>query len=288
MQLGLLGLSIVLYLGSHFKKRKETLHNYSERCNGISNLQRLLAETMTYVVVTMVVSCAVRMRQTPTTYEQVLIPPLLLFQIYLQSLHVVTMFATPPRKALVERITRWAWTERDRFMTFHIVYLLLNLVLFTIALPSDGLHTSSTIEQRRQALLDVINACRPSQALQYVTTTTILTKRLVFLAPWMLLMWLLYSCIFTRFIAKDPQTTWGEGTSSPPNARVGTRMTDLMKFYLNYTNGYWNSFLIQAVLTSIAHIAIWFRGYDMMAFGILIATITMRCGVSCPKLSSGW
>ena len=166
------GQSTLLYLGSHYKNPSSRLHVHSVRQHGISKLQSMFAETAAYFAVTVVVTCVARLRQTPTIYETTLIPPLIVFEVFLQTIHVFTSLSITPSNAqhpLPNDLKGgWSWTEEHRSIAFHTVYAVANAHLFILA---------QVIGYGNAELFQILGQCSPSlPAKQVLSSSMTLSK----------------------------------------------------------------------------------------------------------------
>ena len=157
MQLGLLGISALLYLGSHYKC-PSTTRVHSMRQYGVSKLQSLLAETAAYFAVTVVVSCFVRLQKTPTLYEIALLPLLIIFEVFLLIIHVFASLSIPLANTqhllTNDLMGNRSGREQKRAIAFHTVCILVNTVFFSQAQRRGPVNTSE--------IFQIIYQCSPN------------------------------------------------------------------------------------------------------------------------------
>ncbi|KAF8427945.1 hypothetical protein EV426DRAFT_375601 [Tirmania nivea] len=204
IQLGLVGISTLLYLAMYYKKTSTSQDVHSRRRNRISKAQSVLAETTAYLTTTVVISCVALAYQTHTAYEHMLITTLAPLQIYLYILHVFTRVAPLHSEA--------EYAEYDREATFHLVYLFVDIALLIAIRDIPHMNT----------LCKIILTCDPSQLAQrtpykvpITTTETHVAIALTFT------LWLL--------LRKRIREGWAAAASSPSTSTLIGDETDRIR-----------------------------------------------------------
>ncbi|KAF8427947.1 hypothetical protein EV426DRAFT_640539 [Tirmania nivea] len=236
IQLGLLGISTLLYLATHYKNPSTSQDVHSRRRNGISKVQSVLAETTAYFAITVVASCFVRFRETPPLYEYALIKTIVMIQIYLHIVHVFFRFALPPSPTEHSVIrTNWTWADQERAIALHIFHLVANAsFLISIQVKENA---DSSVGNGTSKLYDIIDACDPNspapQVLGRIVSIDLATKYTYNSPPWALILWLL--------VCRTP---------------------GLLHYFKSVRTVYRNDKVLwNVVLISAAHILLWSFGY---------------------------
>jgi len=163
MQLALLGVSGVLYLSSHYKNPSVATHIHSQRQDGISQLQSVLANNAAYFAVAVIASCLVRLCQGPTIYELGIISRLCLFQGYLHILHVLARYSMLPDRSRHRTGGQQTKGQHFRLVALHLSFLLVDSTLL-VAFFGKFPDTSSGSEKPSRMILEILQHCNKSEA----------------------------------------------------------------------------------------------------------------------------
>ena len=246
-------------------------------------------------------SCFARLQQTPTLYELALIPPLIIFEIFLQIIHVFTSLSIPPPNAqhpLPNGLKRnWSWPQQHRSIAFHAVYVVVNILFFALAQDTEPANPSNYESGKRWGALFHINAwCSSSLPANQV----LINSLTVYLGeiydctfpPGCLIIWLaLYKTQLGARLGAAWESMSKEHTDNVSSTSHGPRRSNAVAAsrlrirdpFIAYGNSirmlYRNDkILVQAILILGAHLIIWEFGYlycfsSVVAVPILHATL---------------
>jgi len=304
---------VLLYLGTHYKSPLSPAGAHFLRQETISKLQSLLAETTAYFTVTVVISCFARLLQTPTIYEIVLIPAVMGFEVYLQTMHILASLSIPPPNTQQPISPRdWGWMEQNRSIAIHTVYIVVNVIVLVLA---------QIIGFSERGLLIIFNIAKRCDAYASLPAYRLMSSQFLrghldlivnnvsfSLPPWVLIIWLLLcrTQLGARLAAAFPRETTPRGhidTSSSMCSgakrssagasgclRVGDFLSYRNSFRTLYRNG---NIVLQAILILGVHLTRWYFLYlycicSMMVVTILHATLDpiFRRWISMPRFYS--